>query len=229
MQEDYADRLDDEGKQQLKLMVERAGRMSRMIDAILAYSRAGRTRGNPESVDTRELLAEIIDSLEIPEGVHIRIEEPLPTVVYDRTQLRQVFQNLIDNAIKHMNREDGQVTIACRDQGDCWRFEVRDNGPGIAAEHFERIFEMFQTLRPRDEFESTGIGLAIVKRIVERNGGTVSVESEVGRGSCFAFTVPKPEAASQDEAEPAEAAAPMKGHVEQAIMTAGAEPRCPSL
>lgn len=197
LNEDYAQTLDADGREKLQLMVDRAQRLSRMIDAILRYSRAGRTRGTPERIDTADLVAEVIASLAPAETIDVRIEGALPVVTYDRTQLRQVFQNLIDNAVKHLHRPHGSVLVSCRDAGDHWRFEVRDTGPGIAPEHRERIFRLFETLRARDEFESTGVGLAIVKRIVERNGGKVFVESAPGRGSCFAFVVPKDDGAAE--------------------------------
>ncbi|MCL5281816.1 MAG: ATP-binding protein, partial [Planctomycetes bacterium] len=115
----------------------------------------------------------------------------LPAVVGGKMRLGQVFHHLIDNAIKYMDKPQGRIEIGCTDQGSVWQFGVTDNGPGIEERHFEKIFQMFQTLAPRDQCESTGIGLPIVKKIVELFGGRIWVESKPGVGSTFFFTLPK--------------------------------------
>ena len=109
----------------------------------------------------------------------VRVAPGLPTLQCERTRLIQVFENLISNAIKYMGRPTGEIDVGCEDAGDCWKFHVRDNGPGIDAKYFEKIFQIFQTLAARDERESTGIGLAIVKKTIELSGGKVWVESKV--------------------------------------------------
>jgi signal transduction histidine kinase len=124
-------------------------------------------------------------------GIGIAIDGRLPTVTGERTRLQQVFQNLISNAIKHLDKPEGHIRIAGADAGDVWRFSVADNGPGIEVRHHERIFQLFQILTPRDRKESTGVGLALVKKIVELYGGRVWLESEAGKGSTFFFTLPK--------------------------------------
>jgi signal transduction histidine kinase len=123
--------------------------------------------------------------------VVVRLEGPLPAVSCDRTRLTQVFQNLISNAVKYMDKPQGQIRVGCTDEGASWRFHVADNGPGIDSKYFDRLFRMFQTLAPKDDRESTGIGLAVVKKIVELHGGRVWIESQVGQGSTFFFTFPK--------------------------------------
>jgi signal transduction histidine kinase len=188
--EDCEDMLPDEAREQLKLVDERATRMSRLIDGILAYSRVGRTRCVSERVDPRAVVEEVIDLLGSPESVSIRIEGALPAVRYDRTQLLQVFQNLIGNAVQHLGKPSGEVVVSCRERDEDFEFSVRDDGVGIAERHFARIFKMFQTLNSRGE--TTGIGLAIVKKIVEAHGGSISVESTPGAGSTFGFSVPRP-------------------------------------
>jgi signal transduction histidine kinase len=115
----------------------------------------------------------------------------LPTIVTEPTRIQQVFHNLISNAINYMNKERGEVEVGVSDAGRYWRFHVRDNGPGIEARHFERIFQLFQTLASRDRVESTGVGLALVKKIVEMYHGQVGLESTVGVGTTFWFTLPK--------------------------------------
>jgi signal transduction histidine kinase len=115
----------------------------------------------------------------------------LPTLLCERTRLTQVFENLISNAVKYMGKPEGDISIGCEDAGAHWKFHVRDTGPGIEEKYYEKIFQIFQTLAARDERESTGIGLAIVKKNVELSGGRVWVESKVGEGSTFYFLIPK--------------------------------------
>ncbi len=180
---DYSGVLAGEGLENLQLLVGRAQRMNNLIKGILKYSRAGRAASVPESIDSQVTTFALIESLPPPPGVDVSVEGRLPTVVYDRTHLEQVLQNLIDNAIKHLGKPSGSVVISARNAADVWEFCVRDNGVGIPERHFERIFGLFQTLKPKDELESTGIGLSLVKRIVERHGGTVRVRSKVGERS----------------------------------------------
>jgi two-component system sensor kinase FixL len=134
---------------------------------------------------------QIIEMLAPPGQMTIRLADDLPVIQGDPVRLTQVFQNLLSNAVKFMDKPDGQITVGCVDAGARWTFRVEDNGPGIDARHHERIFQIFQTGAPRDESESTGIGLTVVKKIVEFYGGRVWVESEPGQGSRFYFTWPK--------------------------------------
>jgi PAS domain S-box-containing protein len=190
MAEDYRDRLDDKGRQYLDMLVGRAQRLSDMIDGILRYSRAGRGGSERGLVDCEATIRKVVDLLAPPDTIAVRIEGSLPQVVYERTQLEQVFQNLIRNGIKHRDRPEGEVVVSCRPASEGWEFSVQDDGPGIAKEHFERVFELFQTLKPHDDGDGAGVGLAVTRRIVERHGGTIHVESEVGQGSRFVFTIP---------------------------------------
>jgi len=134
-------------------------------------------------------LRDVIDALAPPAHIEVQVAGDLPSVTYDRIQLEQVFQNLIGNAVAHMDKEQGRVRVACQATERMWRFEVSDNGPGIPESQRERIFEIFQTLVPRDLRESRGIGLAIARRLVQQNGGQLWVESD--EGSRFYFTVPR--------------------------------------
>jgi PAS domain S-box-containing protein len=185
--EDYAAKLDDEGRNQLDLLRARAERMHQLIDGVLQYSRAGRVR-EPRSIDTQELVSLVLDGLAAPENVRISVGE-LPVVEYDESQLTQVFQNLVGNAICHAPKDAKlEIEISASRLEEGWRFSVRDNGPGIAPEYHKRIFRIFQTLGKPGE-GATGIGLAIVKKIVESNGGEVSLESHLGQGAAFYFTI----------------------------------------
>lgn len=188
---DYADKFDEQGREHLRLLVGRVCRMNALIDGILQYSRVGRTDEHSSDVELAALLQEVIDLLAPPPHIRIEIDTPLPIVRIDRTRMQQVFQNLISNAIKYNDKPQGQVHIGCCAEEGCWQFYVRDNGPGIEQRYFERIFQLFQTLMPRDRFESTGVGLALVKKIVELHGGSVWMESQVGAGSTFYFTLPR--------------------------------------
>lgn len=182
----------------LALMRQRVHRMENLITGILALARVGRVAEANEPVFVRQLLREITDTLSMPEGFHLDLPFFLPTLVTNRTQLQQVFTNLISNAIKyHDHPSTGHITIGCDEvPGDLYRFSVQDDGPGIAPEYHERIFVIFQTLVERDALESTGVGLAIVKKIVERQGGRIWVESAEGQGATFYFTWPKQAAAT---------------------------------
>jgi signal transduction histidine kinase/HAMP domain-containing protein len=188
---DYADRFDEQGRQQLHLLKGRVSRLSELIDGILHYSEIGRVVARLEAVDLNGLIPEVVALLDPPERVEVAIQGSLPVVVCEKIRVGQVFRNLIDNAIKYMDKAHGRIEIGCSEQSGFWRFFVSDNGPGIDARYFDKIFQMFQTLAPRDERESTGIGLAVVKKIVELCGGTIWVESRVGEGSTFFFTLPK--------------------------------------
>jgi signal transduction histidine kinase len=182
----------------LALMRQRVHRMENLITGILALARVGRVAEANEPVFVRQLLREITDTLSMPEGLQLELPFFLPTLVTNRTQLQQVFTNLISNAIKyHDHPSTGHITIGCDEvPGDLYRFSVQDDGPGIAPEYHERIFVIFQTLVERDALESTGVGLAIVKKIVERQGGHIWIESAEGQGATFYFTWPKQAAAT---------------------------------
>jgi two-component system sensor kinase FixL len=189
--EDYAGAFDVKGHEMAELLIGRVKRMDNLIDGVLEYSRIGRVIGSAEPIDVNMLLRDVLDTLAPPPAIRITIPPELPVMLGDKIRITQVFQNLIGNAIKFMDKPQGEITIGCADHGDYWQFSVTDNGPGIEPKHHEKIFQIFQTLKPRDERESTGIGLSIVKKIVELYGGRVWVESTVGQGSTFYFTLSK--------------------------------------
>ena len=190
----YADFMDQSTAQQkeyMRLMKARVVRMDNLIDGLLSYAKVGRVGEMIQKADTKRLVSEVIDSLQPPETIEMIVEGNFPIVSCVYVQIEQVFQNLISNAVRHMDKKMGKIRIGCRENNLEWTFFVEDNGPGIARQHFERIFQIFQTLKPRDEVESTGIGLSIVKKVVELHKGRVWLESEVGQGSTFFFTLPK--------------------------------------
>ncbi|MGL5836543.1 MAG: sensor histidine kinase, partial [Waterburya sp.] len=159
-----------------------------LINALLEYYRAGRTKVSTETVDLNLLLAEIIDSLAPPATLKIEIEPGMPTLKTKKLPLSQVFSNLISNAIKYHHRLDGQIRISAQEREKLYEFAVVDDGLGIAPEHQDKVFTIFQTLQSPAQTESTGIGLAIVKKIVETEGGEISLDSKVGEGATFRFT-----------------------------------------
>jgi PAS domain S-box-containing protein len=188
IEEDLASQgMREETREMLQLMRVRMHRMESLIEGLLEYSRAGRTRQRPERVDTARLVAEIVDLLSPPEEVVVSVAGDVPTFRTERLPLQQVLQNLISNAIKHARRDDPQITIAARDAGDFYEFSVADNGAGIERRYHDRIWGIFQTLETRDKVEGTGIGLALVKKLVDSQGGRAWVESEPGRGATFKF------------------------------------------
>jgi two-component system, LuxR family, sensor kinase FixL len=196
--EDYGDKLDAEAKEQMALLQSRVNRMHNLIDGVLQYSRIGRIKEAWVAVNLSELLPIILDTLTPPAHIHVTVQPDLPTLTGEKTRITQVFQNLLSNAIKFIDKPQGEIQVGCVAEGDFWKFSVADNGPGIEARHFERIFRIFQTLASKDEYESTGVGLALAKKIVELYGGRVWVESEVGRGSTFFFTFPQQSVEAHD-------------------------------
>lgn len=191
IEEDMGDRFTPEAHEQMNLLRGRVHRMESLIDALLKYSRVGRERIPMEDVNVGSLLEEVVDLLAPPQRIRITLAEHFPTLHTQRVPLEQVFLNLIGNAIKHHRSEGGSISVDFRDLGEFVEFTVRDDGPGIASQYHEKIFVIFQTLSARDKVEGTGMGLSIVRKLVERQGGAVRVESTEGAGAAFSFTWPK--------------------------------------
>lgn len=188
---DYGEQLGEDGKEQMDLLVNRVDRMQALMEGVLEYSRIGRMTEPIEPLDLNRLLPRAVESVTCPDTIQVVIQKDLPIVYGEPTRVRQIFENLLSNAVRFMDKPEGSIQVTCKDACEFWHFAVTDNGPGIDAEYFEKIFKMFQTLVPRDEFESTGAGLTLVKKIVDLCGGRVWVESEAGQGSTFHFTYPK--------------------------------------
>lgn len=191
IEEDLSDTLTEDTQHQMDLLRGRVHRMEALINGLLQYSRVGRLETAKVTVSVASLLAEVIDSLAPPETLTITVEPHMPTLVTHRLPLEQVFTNLISNAIKHHPRKDGKVQISVHEQESFYEFAVSDNGAGIAPQYHDKVFGIFQTLEARDKSENTGIGLAIVKKIVEGQGGSIRLESQAGQGAIFSFTWPK--------------------------------------
>jgi PAS domain S-box-containing protein len=195
--QDAGDVLPPVSQEHLHKLRGRIRRMEKLLDDLLAYSRAGRHLHEPEWVETEALARDVGFMLGPPRGFVLEIKPPMPTLFTERVPLETVLRNLIGNAIKHHDRpEDGRVTISTQEKtapdGSEWvEFTVADNGPGIEPQHHERVFQIFQSLKPRDMVEGSGMGLAVVKKTVENQGGSIEVISDGVRGTTFCFTWPK--------------------------------------
>jgi light-regulated signal transduction histidine kinase (bacteriophytochrome) len=188
----YKGKLDSDADEFIAFAVDGASRMQRLIHDLLAYSRAGTSGKDLLDTSSEEALQEALINLRgaIAESGALVTHDPLPAVLADEMQLIQLFQNLVGNAIKYQSPGVPRVHIsAARNGARKWIFSVQDNGLGIDSQYFEKIFGVFQRLHKREEFAGTGIGLAICKKIVERHGGSISVESQPGQGSTFRFVL----------------------------------------
>jgi signal transduction histidine kinase len=188
IEDDLGDRLDDQTRGHLTLLRGRVVRLENLIAGILAYSRAGRDNTEQALVDVAGLVSEVWELLAPPDTAHLEISTALPQLRASRVQLQQILMNLIGNAIKYNADRDLTIAISARRTGRRWQFCIADNGIGIAPEFSDKIWGLFQTLERRDKVESTGIGLSVVRKIVEGHGGAAWVESELGRGAKFFFT-----------------------------------------
>ena len=189
--DDYSDKLDDDGKRQLRLLKQRVGRMDNLISGILEYSRVGRSDNESKITDLNEIVSYAIDLIAAPPNISINLNAKLPHVLCHKVRVEQVFENLLSNAVRYIDKQNGEIRVGCTENDDFWKFQVADNGPGIDEKYFQKIFKLFETLQPKDNSESTGVGLALVKKIIDQHGGDVGVESKVGEGSIFWFTLPK--------------------------------------
>jgi len=187
--EDPDSRLSEESQHNARRLRTRVSRLEALLDGLLEYSHAGRREAKVKPVDTRLLCKQIIEYLAPPERFTISIAADLPVVNTVKPALETVLRNLIGNALKHHDNDEGRIEVSVEDQGEAYQFTVRDDGPGIDPAHHDRVFDIFQTLAPRSKLDSSGIGLAIVTRLVASAGGSVRVESNVGeRGAAFHFT-----------------------------------------
>ncbi|MGP8022850.1 MAG: sensor histidine kinase, partial [Methanobacterium sp.] len=188
----YKNELDEEALEYINYAVDGAKRMQLLINDLLAYSRVNTKGGKLEDVDLEKVLDEVLFNLEIliEENQAVITRDPLPKICADHRQIVQLFQNLITNGLKYRSDETPQIIISAQKENKYWLFSIADNGIGMDPQYRERIFQIFSRLHTHDEYEGTGIGLAIAKRIIVRHGGRIWVESELGEGSIFYFTIP---------------------------------------
>lgn len=191
--EDAAESMSDDSRRHLALLTERIERMERLLEDLLQYSRAGRGKGRVEPLDVRDAIAQAADVALPSDGFTLSVTGEAPVIHTARAPLELVLRNLLSNAVKHHDRDEGRIRVAVAEDDELLEIAVTDDGPGIAPELQERCFRMFQTLRPRDEVEGSGMGLATVKKVVEARGGTVGLESTPGEGTTVRFTWPRDE------------------------------------
>ena len=188
----YQGKLDADADEFIAYIVDGATRMHRLINDLLAYARLGSRAAEFVPTDCEAVFADAVANLgsAMEENGATVTHDPLPTVMADQDQLSRLFQNLLSNGIKFRAADPPVVHVSARRNGNEWLFSVRDNGIGIDPEHFERIFLIFQRLHGKSEYSGTGVGLAICRKIVERHGGKIWIESQAGKGSTFYFTLP---------------------------------------
>ncbi len=188
----YKDSLDSDADDFIEYIVDNAKRMKYLIDDLLEYSRVTSQTKEFENIDLEKVLENILSNLSIliiENNVDVT-HDPLPTIFADKNQMMQVLENLITNAIKFRGEKPPKIDISAKKGKKEWIFSVKDNGIGISPKHQEQIFEVFKRLHTREEYPGTGIGLSIVQKIIERHGGRIRLESELGKGSTFYFTIP---------------------------------------
>ncbi|MFC1478343.1 PAS domain S-box protein [Candidatus Margulisiibacteriota bacterium] len=191
IEEDLRDVMKKDTKEKVELMRSRVSRMDKLLDDLLVYARIGRIERKTEKVDVQKVIQDTVDLLSPPKEFKIEIVTDVPVFETEKVSLEHILENLIDNAIKHHDREDGCVQIAVKDIDCCYEFTVSDDGPGIDKKNHSKVFQLFQTLRPRDEVEGSGMGMAMVKKIIETYGGYLILDSEPGRGTSVQFSWPK--------------------------------------
>jgi signal transduction histidine kinase len=190
IEEDAADKINADTTRNLQLLRGRVQRMENLIHGILAYTKAGKIKGELQLINTTTFIHEIIEFLNPPTNIEIRFEGDWPEIETDTIRFHQVLSNLISNSIKYIDKPNGIILIKNVVLEHCCQISIEDNGPGIEEEYHQKIFQLFQTLSARDHVESTGIGLSIVKKIVEEQGGKIWVDSIPGKSSRFTFTWP---------------------------------------
>jgi len=196
----YANRIDEEADGYIERAVRGAARAQQLILDLLAYSQIQEPKSPFATVDLNELLAEIVSTLASPADTIVQVDvDPLPSVVGDRDQLALVFENLLENAVKYRSGDSVSIRLDAQQCGDRWRIRVADDGIGISDEYHESVFELFERLHSADRYPGTGVGLSICKKIIDRHGGKISVETLPGAGSAFVVSLPVKGASSASE------------------------------
>lgn len=191
IEEDIADYANEDTKSNLKLLMNRTSRLEKLLEDLLDYSRIGRKAGDIQTVDTKELVLNVFDLQDPPDSITLICQETLPIINMVVTPFETIIRNLIGNAIKHNNKAEGIITVNAQEFSKFYQFSVKDNGPGIPVRYHQQIFELFKTLQPRDEVEGSGMGLSIIKKLLDYHKGSIIVDSDGENGTCFTFTWPK--------------------------------------
>lgn len=188
---DEENKLSQAGKQNMKLLIGRTERMHRLIEAIFEYINIVNFDADKVAIDLNKTLSNIVEKISCPENIKISVQEDLPQIIFERTRIEQIFENLIENAVNYMNKEDGKIKVEFEDKESDWQFSVTDNGPGIEEKYFTKVFQIFQALDNKEDIDGTGIGLAIVKKVIDKYEGNIWLESKPDEGLKVTFTIPK--------------------------------------
>ena len=191
IEEDIADFATDDTKSNLTLLMNRTSRLEKLLEDLLDYSRIGRKAGDIQTVDTNELVLNVFDLQDPSDNITLICQASLPVIDTVISPFETIIRNLIGNAIKHNDKENGVITVSAQEFKKYYQFSIKDNGPGIPEAYHEQIFALFKTLQPRDEVEGSGMGLSIIKKLLDYHNGSIIVESDGTNGSCFTFTWPK--------------------------------------
>jgi signal transduction histidine kinase len=193
IEEDVEGYATDDTKSNISLLMNRTSRLEKLLEDLLDYSRIGRKTGDIQSIDTKEVILSIFDLQDPPKNISLNCQSSMPIIKARKSPFETIMRNLIGNAIKHNARAKGVIEIGSKDHSDFYEFFVKDDGPGIASQYHKQIFDIFKTLQPRDEVEGSGMGLSIIKKLLDYQGGSISIESDGATGSTFTFTWPKQE------------------------------------
>ncbi len=188
---DRENKLTSEAKKHMQLLIDRSERMHRLIEAIFEYINIVNFQAEKVKIDMNKMLQNIIHKISVPQNFSIQIDEKLPTIFFERTRIEQIFENLLENSIRFMDKKEGKIIIKGQDKGSMWEFSVTDNGPGIEEKYFDKVFQIFQTLDPIEDNDGTGIGLALVKKIIDKYNGKIWLRSKPEAGLSVIFTIPK--------------------------------------
>ena len=191
IEEDIADYANEDTKSNLTLLMNRTSRLEKLLEDLLDYSRIGRKAGDIQTVDTKELVLNLFDLQDPSDNITLICLDTMPVIDTVISPFETIIRNLIGNAIKHNDKENGVITVSGQEFSKYYQFSVKDNGPGIPARYHEQIFALFKTLQPRDEVEGSGMGLSIIKKLLDYHNGSIAVESDGENGTCFTFTWPK--------------------------------------
>ena len=193
LEEDLQAHLTDETRENMNLLRGRVKRMEKLLDDLLEYSRIGQSKDDRyiEIISGDVLMSDVLTLLSPSKGFTVTVSAEFANIHVRRMPLQHIFMNLISNAIKHHDQKEGCIDVTVQDSGAYYRFAVKDDGPGIPIQFHEQIFKMFQTLKPKDQVEGSGMGLALVRKNITVFGGTLHLESSEGKGSIFSFTWPK--------------------------------------
>ncbi|MDH5622841.1 MAG: PAS domain S-box protein, partial [Gammaproteobacteria bacterium] len=200
LEEDLAEHLDDDTRESMDLLRSRVFRMEQLLKDLLEHSRIGRVSLSDAMVDGRELVENIWALTAMPDAFHFEVDAVFEAITLPQFPIQTVLVNLVSNAVKHHDRPNGKVSLSVSEATDHYVFEVTDDGPGIPAQYQEKVFDMFQTLKPRDDVEGSGMGLAIVKKTIEVAGGAIHLTSVLGEGCCFRVTWPRARTQAGEEA-----------------------------